>query len=117
MIETTFLVQILQIITASSIFFVWVVRYNNIIEEFEKYKLSAWLRDLVGILKISLAIMLIMGIFYEKFKILGAGGLLILMTAAFFTHVRVKNPAYKAFPSFTLFTFSAVILFAESVQF
>ena len=117
MIETTFLVQILQIITASSILFVWVVRYKNIIAEFEKYKLSAWLRDLVGILKISFAIMLIIGIFFEKFKILGAGGLLILMTAAFFTHIRVKNPAYKAFPSFTLFTFSAIILFAENIQF
>ena len=117
MIEMTIVVQILQIITASSVLFVWVVRYNNIIDEFERYKLSAWLRDLVGILKISFAIMLIIGIFIEKFKILGAGGLLIHMIAAFFTHIRVKNPAYKAFPSFTLFTFSAIILFAENIQF
>ena len=116
MIDKTLLVQFLQVITASSVLFVWVVRYENIINEFEKYKLPAWLRDLVGILKLSFAIMLLIGIFIERFKILGASGLLLLMIAAFFTHIRVKNPAYKAFPSFTLFTFSAIILFAENIQ-
>ena len=68
MIEPLFLVAILQIITASSVFFVWVVRYENIIEEFEYYKLPTWLRDLVGILKVSFGIMLLMGINDEKFK-------------------------------------------------
>ena len=110
-------IEALKIIVTVSILFVWFIRYDNIKKEFIEYGYATWFRDLIGILKISFAIMLIMGIFYEKFKILGAGGLLILMTAAFFTHVRVKNPAYKAFPSFTLFTFSAVILFAESIQF
>ena len=117
MIEITFLVQILQIITASSIFFVWVVRYENIIDEFQQYKLPVWLRDLVGILKISFAIMLLVGLFVEKFKYLGAGGLLLLMIAAFLTHIKVKNPVYKSFPSLTLFTFSALILFGENIQF
>ena len=43
---------------AASIFFVWVVRYREIIEEFKFYKLPSWLRDLVGILKLSFAFML-----------------------------------------------------------
>ena len=32
--ETIFLVTIMQIITATSVLFVWVVRYENIIKEF-----------------------------------------------------------------------------------
>ena len=66
--EKLFLVEILQIITATSILFVWIVRYENIIKEFQQYQLPVWLRDLVGILKISLAIMLLIGIYDEKFK-------------------------------------------------
>jgi uncharacterized membrane protein YphA (DoxX/SURF4 family) len=115
MIEPLFLVSILQIITASSVFFVWVVRYDNIIEEFVYYKLPTWLRDLVGILKISFGIMLLMGIYDEKFKIIGAGGLSLLMIAALLTHVKVKNPIYKALPAVTLLSFSAIIIFSSLV--
>ena len=110
MIEPLFLVSILQIITASSIFFVWVVRYDNIIEEFVYYKLPTWLRDLVGILKVSFGIMLLMGVYDEKFKIIGAGGLSLLMIAALLTHVKVKNPIYKAVPAITLLSFSVIII-------
>ena len=45
----------LKTIVAGSIFFVWVVRYREIIEEFKVYELPTWLRDLVGILKLSFA--------------------------------------------------------------
>jgi len=41
----------LQALVATSIFFVWVVRYGNVVEEFKHYGLPDWLRDLVGILK------------------------------------------------------------------
>ena len=37
-----------QVLVASSIFFVWVVRYDNIVSEFRQYGLPDWLRDLVG---------------------------------------------------------------------
>ncbi len=47
--DILFFVEILQIITATSILFVWVVRYENIIAEFQQYKLPAWMRDMVGI--------------------------------------------------------------------
>ena len=51
--EILFMVEILQIITATSILFVWVVRYENIIAEFEQYKLPAWMRDMVGLLRMT----------------------------------------------------------------
>ncbi|MGY8976338.1 MAG: DoxX family protein, partial [Alphaproteobacteria bacterium] len=85
------------------------------IEEFVYYKLPPWLRDLVGILKVSFGIMLLMGIYDEKFKIIGAGGLSLLMIAALLTHVKVKNPIYKALPAVTLLSFSAIIIFSSLV--
>ena len=113
MTDTLFIVAILQIITASSVLFVWVVRYENIIEEFEHYKLPTWLRDTVGIFKVSFGIMLLIGVFDERFKVIGAGGLSLLMIAALLTHLKVKNPIYKALPAVTLLSFSGIILFSN----
>ena len=113
--DILFIVEILQIITAASILFVWVVRYGNIITEFQQYQLPAWLRDMVGIIKISLAIMLLVGVYNEKFKIVGSSGLILLMLAAFLTHIKVKNQFYKALPSLTLLTFSTIILLSQYI--
>ena len=43
----------LQAVVAASVFFVWVIRYANIVQEFKQYGLPDWLRDLVGILKMN----------------------------------------------------------------
>ena len=113
--DRLFLIEVLQIITASSILFVWVVRYENIITEFQQYQLPEWLRDLVGILKLSFSIMLLAGIYDEKFKYLGSSGLILLMLAALLTHVKMKNSFYKALPSLTLLVFSTIILMSQFV--
>lgn len=48
--------DILRILLSASLFFVWVVRYENIVKEFKhEYNLPDWLRDLVGIIKLSCA--------------------------------------------------------------
>jgi hypothetical protein len=44
-----------KILVVTSIFFVWVVRYENIVKEFEEYGIPAWVRDLTGILKLTFA--------------------------------------------------------------
>ena len=113
--DTLFLIEVLQVLTASSILFVWVVRYENIITEFQQYQLPVWLRDLVGILKLSFSIMLLAGIYDEKFKYLGSSGLILLMLAALLTHVKMKNSFYKALPSLTLLVFSTIILMSQFV--
>ena len=52
------LIEALKIIAAVAVYFVWVVRYDNIKKEFSDYKLPKMFRDLVGILKISCTVML-----------------------------------------------------------
>ena len=99
----------LQALVAASIFFVWVVRYANIVQEFKQYGLPDWLRDLVGILKMTFALMLLIGIERGLFAVVGGIGIAMLMGAAVVTHLRVKNPVFKMLPSLTLLLFSTPI--------
>lgn len=101
------LIEVIKILVFSSVLFVWVVRYNNIVAEFRSYNYPDWLRDFVGIFKVSLAIMLInQDIFLIK---LGSVGIMILMLAAVVTHLRVKNSVQKMLPSLVLFILCGVI--------
>jgi hypothetical protein len=100
-------IEILKILVSVSILFVWVVRYSNIIEEFEHYGLPNWLRDFVGILKLSSAVML----HSETSIIVSTGALVIaiLMGAAVLTHLRVKNSPSKMLPATSLLTICVII--------
>ncbi len=99
----------LQALVAASVFFVWVVRYANIVQEFQQYGLPDWLRDLVGILKMTFSLMLLIGIERGLFAVTGGLGIALLMAAALVTHLRVKNPIFKMLPALTLLIFSMVI--------
>lgn len=101
----------LQIFVAASIFFVWGVRYANIIEEFKQYRYPDWLRDFVGILKVTFAICLLAGISRPRGAIIGGVGIALLMMGALFTHLRVKNPPFKMLPSAALLVLSLVIAY------
>ena len=94
---------------AASVFFVWVVRYENIVQEFKQYGLPGWLRDLVGILKMTFVLMLLIGMQRGLFAVVGGIGIAILMGAAFVTHLRIKNPVFKMLPSLALLVLSVVI--------
>ncbi len=100
---------ILQVLVAASIFFVWVVRYNNIIQEFKQYGLPDWLRDLVGILKLTFALLLLLGIQRASLVMIGSLGIAGLMACAFVIHLRVKNPVFKMLPALTLLALSLII--------
>ena len=99
----------LQALVAASIVFVWVVRYDNIVQEFVQYNLPDWLRDLVGILKLTFALMLLIGIERGLFAVVGGIGIAVLMAAAFVVHLRVRNPLIKMLPSLILLIFSTTI--------
>lgn len=100
---------VLQALVAASIFFVWVVRYDNIIIEFKQYGLPDSLRDLVGILKLTFSLLLLLGIQRASLAIIGSLGIAGLMGCAFAMHLRVKNPVFKMLPSLTLLVLSLII--------
>jgi putative oxidoreductase len=104
--------EVLKVIVFASVVFVWAVRYSNIVAEFQSYGYPDWLRDLVGIVKASLVILLLR----ESAELvkLGAAGIMVLMVAAMITHLRVKNPLAKMLPSTVLFALCAVIYFTTA---
>ena len=107
-IQIDILIDALKVIAGVAVFFVWVVRYDNIKKEFIDYGLPTWLRDLVGILKMSFAIML-------QFKdvqlvVIGSVGIVILMSGAVATHLKIKSSLRNILPSITMLVIGLVIL-------
>ena len=91
-----------QIIVSSSVIIVWVFRRENIILEFAQYGISNTTREIVGALKISLATILILGIWYNEFLFLSSLFMGFLMICAQYFHVKVRNPFNKFIPSLFL---------------
>jgi hypothetical protein len=88
------------------------VRYQNIVQEFRAYQYPDWLRDLVGLSKLT-AVVLIMGSDSDGMR-LGAVGIGLLMIAALGTHVKVKNPPAKMLPSFVLLLLSCFLVWGAA---
>ena len=102
------LIDALKIIAGVAVFFVWVVRYDNIKKEFIDYGLPNWLRDLVGILKISFAIMLQ----FQNIALImiGSVGIVLLMSGAVVTHIKIKSNFRNILPSITMLIIGLLIL-------
>ena len=98
-----------QIVIAFSILIVWVVRYENIVLEFEQYQLSALTRNLVGALKISLSTILVLGIWYNELLFFSSLIMAFLMICAQYFHFKFNNPIHKFIPSFLLLLVSLFI--------
>ena len=92
--------MLLKYILLVSVLFVWIVRYENIVLEFKSYRLPDWLRDFVGICKITCVVLINFGT--PNLVKVGTVALALLMTAAFLVHIKVKNNAFKMIPSFAL---------------
>ena len=100
-----------KVLLAVSLFFVWVIRYENIKREFIDYKLPKWLRDLVGILKLSFSAMILSN--DKNLVTIGCLGIICLMIGAIVTHFRVGNPFIKILPATSLSFLCAIILYSS----
>ena len=92
-----------QLIVALSVAYVWIFRYDNIVREFKQYGISDLLRNMVGAAKISLATLLIAGIWYPALILVPSLLMAGLMLCAQAAHIKVKNPFIKFVPSALLF--------------
>ena len=102
-------IQIAKVIIIVSILYVWLVRYNNIVEEFKAFNLPEWLRDFVGIIKISSSIFLLSS--DTRIVQVGILGIVFLMLAAQYIHFINQTTFFKRMPSLVLILFSAFIFF------
>ena len=105
---------IAQLVIALSIVVVWVARFDNIVKEFKQFGSPDIVRNIVGALKISLATLLIAGIWYPGLVMFPAIAMAFLMVCAQFAHVKVKNPLVKFLPSLGLLILSIFVAVAHS---
>ena len=112
----------IQVVIAASIFNVWILRFGkptswrggtakSMKEEFETYGLPPWFMGLVGFLKLTLATLLIAGIFLPVLIIPAAIGMAVLMLGAIVMHIKVKDSLFKSLPAFTFLALSLILIF------
>ena len=98
-----------QIIIATSVIYVWVFRFDNIVIEFKQYGLSDLIRNIVGASKISLSSLLIVGVFYNEIVLFSSISMAFFMICAQIAHIKVRNPLIKYVPSFILLSLSLFV--------
>ena len=116
------LVKALQIVIALGIMNVWLLRFGrqtgwrggnaaNMKEEFAYYGLPPWSVGVVGFLKLAGALALVVGVWYHPLTQPAAIGIAVLMLGAIAMHIKVKDPAKKSLPAFTMLVLSLVVAF------
>lgn len=98
-----------QIFIAFSIIVVWIFRFDNIVKEFKEFGLPDLIRNLVGGTKVSLATLLVTGVWYPELAAIPALVMAFLMLCAQGAHFSVKNPWYKHMPSLGLMLLSLFV--------
>ena len=112
-INSEWIVSACQVIVGLSLLTVWLFRADkptmwrggdakNLREEFAVYGLSPNFMKVVGFLKVSLGLCLILGLWVPLVTRPAAIGVAALMLGAVAMHVKVKDPLRSSLPAFTL---------------
>ena len=100
---------IAQIIIASSVCYIWIFRFDNIVLEFKQYQLPDVVRNMVGASKIALSTLLVAGIWFQQLVFIPALLMAFLMLSAQYFHFKVKNPWVKHVPSLVFLLLSVFV--------
>ena len=117
----TTIVLVVQIAIALIILNVWLLRVGkatdfrggdakNMKEEFAVYGLPHWFVYAVGFLKVLLALLLIVGVWFPELTAPAAGGMGVLMLGAVSMHTKVKDPLRKTLPALTMLVLCLLVV-------
>lgn len=88
-----------ELIIALSIVIVWGFRFDNIKKEFKEYGYSDSFRNIIGITKGVLSLLLVGAIWYPSLALIPALLMAILMMGAQYSHYKIRNKWSKYLPS------------------
>jgi hypothetical protein len=111
----------IQLIIALGIFNVWIFRINkptkyrggnaeNMESEFKAYGFSNLIMKIIGFSKLSLAFLLILGIWFPNLIDISAILMGFLMIGAIGVHFKIKDPLIKSLPAFIMLILSAALV-------
>ncbi|MFT5215627.1 MAG: hypothetical protein ACI83H_000743 [Glaciecola sp.] len=109
------LTKLIQMTLSISVAYVWVFRFHNVLTEFKKFGLSDLTRNFVGATKISLATMLVVGIWYSSLVFIPSVLMGLFMIAAQYFHFKTRSPFIKHLPSLILLILCAFVAL-QSIQ-
>ena len=118
--------KILSVIVGLTVINVWLFRSdkstlfrggeaNNLLEEFEVYGLGEYFL-IIGIIKVGLAILLILSLYFTKVRFFAASGIAVMMLVAIFMHINVGDELIKSLPASILLLSSLIIAYAEKIS-
>ena len=111
-----------QIVIAISIYNVWFLRFNkdtkyrggdaqSMKDEFASYGLPDYFVWVIGFSKVTLATLLIIGIYINSLVFPASVGMALLMIGAIAMHVKVKDDIIKSLPATIFLILSLVVAF------
>ena len=118
--------KLLTVIVGLTVMNVWIFRSdkstlfrggdaNNLIEEFEVYGLGEYFL-IIGIIKVGLAVLLILSLYFTKVRFFAASGIAVMMLVAIFMHINVGDELIKSVPASILLLSSLIIAYAEKIS-
>jgi hypothetical protein len=110
------LLTLSQIIVTVSVLYVWTFRFHNVLKEFKQFGLSDLTRNIVGATKISLATLLVAGIWYPSLVLIPSILMGLLMVGAQYFHFKISNPFIKHLPSLILLALSSFIVYFSYIN-
>ena len=114
--------KFLSVFVGLTVINVWLFRSNkstsyrggdatNLIEEFAVYGLEDYFL-LIGIIKVSLAIILILSLYFSKLRFFASFGIAIMMMVAIYMHISVGDELLKSAPATTMLISSLIIAYS-----
>ena len=115
--------KILSAVVGLTVINVWLFRSNrstsyrggdatSLFEEFQVYGLEDYFL-IIGIIKVSLAIMLLLSLYFKKLSFFASSGIGIMMLVAIYMHVNVGDELIKSMPASVMLASCLVIAYSS----
>jgi len=114
--------KVLSVIVGLTVINVWLFRSgkstsyrggdaSNLMEEFEVYGLGDYFMT-IGIIKVSLAVLLLLSIYFNKLKLISSLGIAIMMLVAVYMHFKVGDELIKSMPASVMLVSCLIIAYS-----
>jgi hypothetical protein len=115
--------KILSIVVGLTVINVWLFRSNkstsyrggdasSLLEEFQVYGLDDYFL-IIGIVKVSLAIMLLLSLYFKKLSFFASSGIAVMMLVAVYMHINVGDELLKSMPASVMLASCLIIAFSS----
>jgi hypothetical protein len=119
--------KILSVIVGLTVINVWLFRSgkstsyrggdaSSLMEEFVVYGLGDYFLT-IGIIKVGLAILLILSLYFQKLRLISASGIGLMMLVAIFMHFSVGDELIKSMPASVMLISCIIIAYSSKKSF